>query len=154
MQLAADQVADSLRRSGLRVTAPRIAVYAAVSALPGHPDVDAIAARVRDQLGAVSTQAVYDGLRALTTVGLLRRIEPAGSPARYETRVGDNHHHVVCRVCGATRDIDCVAGSAPCLDPSDTGGFTVDEAEVTFWGLCPDCSTIAREETTTDDPAN
>jgi Fur family ferric uptake transcriptional regulator len=109
--------------------------------------VDAIAARVRDQLGAVSTQAVYDGLRTLTTVGLLRRIEPAGSPARYETRVGDNHHHVVCRVCGATRDIDCVAGAALCLDPSDTGGFTVDEAEVTFWGLCPDCSADTREET-------
>jgi Fur family transcriptional regulator, stress-responsive regulator len=153
MQPAADQVADSLRRSGLRVTAPRIAVYAAVSALPGHPDVEAVAARVREQLGAVSTQAVYDGLRALTTVGLLRRIEPAGSPARYETRVGDNHHHVVCRVCGATRDIDCVEGAAPCLDPSDTGGFTVDEAEVTFWGLCPDCQTNHGEETT-HDPAS
>jgi Fur family transcriptional regulator, stress-responsive regulator len=149
MPLAADHVADSLRRSGLRVTAPRIAVYTAVAALPGHPDVDAIAARVREQLGAVSTQAVYDGLRALTTVGLLRRIEPAGSPARYETRVGDNHHHVVCRVCGATRDIDCVAGAAPCLDPNETGGFTVDEAEVTFWGLCPDCSAAKREEETT-----
>jgi Fe2+ or Zn2+ uptake regulation protein len=149
VQLAPDQVADSLRRSGLRVTAPRIAAYAAVSALPGHPGVDAIAARVREQLGAVSTQAVYDGLRALTTVGLLRRIEPAGSPARYETRVGDNHHHVVCRICGATRDVDCVAGAAPCLDPSDAGGFTVDEAEVTFWGLCPDCSANTREEETT-----
>ena len=107
-----------------------------------------IAAQVRDQLGAVSTQAVYDGLRALTAVGLLRRIEPAGSPARYETRVGDNHHHVVCRVCGATRDIDCVAGTAPCLDPSETGGFAIDEAEVTFWGLCPDCHTTTKEETT------
>jgi Fur family transcriptional regulator, stress-responsive regulator len=147
VQLAADEVADALRRHSLRVTASRVAVYGAVAALPGHPDVESIAARVRDQLGAVSTQAVYDGLRALTAVGLLRRIEPAGSPARYETRVGDNHHHVVCRLCGATRDIDCVAGAAPCLDPAETGGFAIDEAEVTFWGLCPDCSSTTKEET-------
>src|SRR4051812_761102 len=108
MSLAPDEVAERLREHELRVTAGRIAVYSAVAGLPDHPDVESIAARVREQLGAVSTQAVYDGLRALTAIGLLRRIEPAGSPARYETRVGDNHHHVVCRVCGATRDIDCV----------------------------------------------
>jgi Fur family transcriptional regulator, stress-responsive regulator len=140
VQLAADEVADALRRHSLRVTASRIAVYGAVAALPGHPDVESIAARVRDQLGAVSTQAVYDGLRALTTVGLLRRIEPAGSPARYETRVGDNHHHVVCRSCGAIADVDCAIGEAPCLTASDDSGFAIDEAEVIYWGLCPDCS--------------
>jgi Fe2+ or Zn2+ uptake regulation protein len=94
---------------------------------------------VRESLGTNSTQAVYDGLHAMTRVGLLRRIEPAGSPARYETRVGDNHHHVVCRSCGAARDIDCVVGAAPCLTPGETGDFLVDEAEVTFWGLCPAC---------------
>jgi Fur family ferric uptake transcriptional regulator len=139
MSLAAEEVADLLRKHELRVTAARIAVYGAVAELPGHPDVDSIAARVREQLGGVSTQAVYDGLKTLTAVGLLRRIEPAGSPARYETRVGDNHHHIVCRVCGAARDIDCAAGAAPCLEPSETGGFAIDEAEITFWGLCPNC---------------
>jgi Fur family transcriptional regulator, stress-responsive regulator len=128
-----------LRVRGLRVTAPRLAVYRAVAALGDHPDVDAIAHRVRADIGSISTQAVYDGLRALTAAGLVRRIEPAGSPARYETRVGDNHHHVVCRVCGAAHDIDCAVGTAPCLDPSETGGFAIDEAEVTFWGLCPAC---------------
>jgi Fur family transcriptional regulator, stress-responsive regulator len=121
------------------VTAPRLAVYRAVRELPGHPDVDLIAARVREDLGSISTQAVYDGLRVLAAAGLLRRIEPARSPARYETRVGDNHHHVVCRVCGAAHDIDCAVGAAPCLDPSETGGFAIDEAEITFWGICPSC---------------
>jgi Fur family transcriptional regulator, stress-responsive regulator len=145
MPLAAEEVAEHLREHELRVTAARIAVYRAVAELAGHPDVDSIAAHVREQLGAVSTQAVYDGLRALTSVGLLRRIEPAGSPARYETRVGDNHHHVVCRVCGTARDIDCVVGAAPCLDPSDMGGFAVDEAEITFWGVCPDCASPVPE---------
>lgn len=131
--------ADLLRSHGLKATAPRLAVLGAVQALDGHPDADAIAEHARALLGTLSTQAVYDNLRALTDAGLLRRIEPAGSPARYEARVGDNHHHVVCRRCGATADVDCVVGAAPCLDPSSTGGFTVDEAEVTFWGLCPDC---------------
>ncbi|HEY1359003.1 MAG TPA: Fur family transcriptional regulator [Thermoleophilaceae bacterium] len=139
MPLSVDEVTERLREHDLRVTASRIAVYSAVAELPGHPEVDSIAERVRDQLGTASTQAVYDGLRALTEVGLLRRIEPAGSPARYETRVGDNHHHVVCRICGAAHDIDCAVGAAPCLDPSDAGGFAIDEAEVTFWGVCPDC---------------
>jgi Fur family ferric uptake transcriptional regulator len=145
MPLAAEEVAEHLREHELRVTAARIAVYRAVAELAGHPDVDSIAANVREQLGAVSTQAVYDGLRVLTSVGLLRRIEPAGSPARYETRVGDNHHHVVCRVCGTARDIDCVVGAAPCLDPSEMGGFAVDEAEITFWGVCPDCASTVPE---------
>jgi Fur family transcriptional regulator, stress-responsive regulator len=132
-------LADRLRSHGLKATAPRIAVLEAVHALPGHPDADAIAQHARDRLGTLSTQAVYDNLRVLTELGLLRRIEPAGSPARYETRVGDNHHHVVCRRCGAAQDIDCVVGAAPCLEPSAAGGFSVDEAEITFWGLCPDC---------------
>ena len=131
--------ADLLRTRGLKATAQRMAVLDAVEALGGHPEVDAIVRHARARLGTLSTQAVYDNLRTLTTAGLLRRIEPAGSPARYETRIGDNHHHVVCRGCGATQDIDCVVGAAPCLEPSHAGGFTVDQAEVTFWGLCPDC---------------
>lgn len=137
--LEPERVAAHLREQGFRVTGSRLAVYRAVSTLPGHPDVEAIAARVRAELGSVSTQAVYDGLKVLTEAGLLRRIEPAGSPARFETRVGDNHHHVVCRLCGAAQDIDCAVGAAPCLDPSEAGGFAIDEAEITFWGLCPAC---------------
>jgi Fur family ferric uptake transcriptional regulator len=130
-----------LRARGLKATVPRLAVLRAVSELAGHPDVEQVAAHARERLGALSTQAVYDSLRALAQVGLVRRIEPAGSPALYETRVGDNHHHVVCRSCGAVGDIDCAVGAAPCLDPSATSGFSVDEAEVTFWGLCPECRT-------------
>lgn len=133
--------AEQLRAAALRVTAPRVAVLEEVTRRP-HADVDTIARAVRDRLGSVSTQAVYDVLRALTSAGLLRRIEPAGSPARYETRSGDNHHHVVCRVCGAIADVDCAVGEAPCLDPGSSSGFVVDEAEVTFWGLCPDCTAI------------
>jgi Fur family transcriptional regulator, stress-responsive regulator len=132
-------LAERLRSHGLKVTAPRLAVLEAVDALGGHPDADAIARHAREQLGTLSTQAVYDNLRLLTELGMLRRIEPAGSPARYESRVGDNHHHVVCRRCGVTQDIDCVIGAAPCLEPSNAGGFSIDEAEVTFWGLCPEC---------------
>lgn len=127
-----------LRAAGLRVTAPRVAVLGAVAAHP-HSDADEIAVAVRSELGSVSTQAVYDVLKACVGAGLLRRIEPAGSPTRYETRIGDNHHHLVCRNCGAVTDIDCVVGAVPCLVPSDDHGFAVDEAEVTFWGLCPDC---------------
>ncbi|MEA2123537.1 MAG: Fur family transcriptional regulator, stress-responsive regulator [Solirubrobacteraceae bacterium] len=134
-----DLAEDQLRAHGLRVTAPRMAVIQAVAELDGHPGADAIAARARQLIGTLSTQAVYDSLHTLTRVGLLRRIEPAGSSARYETRVGDNHHHVVCRGCGAAHDVDCAVGAAPCLEPSHAGGFIVDEAEVTFWGLCPDC---------------
>ena len=130
---------EQLRERGLRVTSPRLAVLRAVSELAGHPDVEQVAAHARGRLGTISIQTVYDSLRALTGAELLRRIEPAGSPARYETRVGDNHHHVVCRHCGAAHDIDCVVGAAPCLEPSELAGFTIDEAEITFWGVCPAC---------------
>jgi len=127
-----------LRGASLRVTAPRLAVLSEVHARP-HADVEAIASAVRDRLGSVSTQTVYDVLRALTQAGLVRRIEPAGSPALFEPRVGDNHHHVVCRLCGDVADVDCAVGETPCLDASDTNGFVIDEAEVTYWGTCPDC---------------
>jgi Fur family ferric uptake transcriptional regulator len=121
------------------VTRPRLAVLE-VLADGGHFDVDQIAGQVRTRLDSVSTQAVYDVLGALARVGLARRIEPAGSPALYEQRSGDNHHHVVCRGCGAVADVDCVVGAAPCLEPSmPTDGFVIDEAEVTFWGLCASC---------------
>lgn len=133
---------EQLRAVGLRVTAPRVAVLEAVANHP-HSDADEVAAIVRDHLGSVSTQAIYDVLKAATANGLLRRIEPAGSPARYETRTGDNHHHLVCRTCGQVVDVDCVVGEAPCLTPSDDHGFDVDEAEVVFWGTCPQCATAA-----------
>ena len=129
---------DVLRTHGLRVTRPRLAVLEVLSE-GGHLEVEEIANRVRQRLDSVSTQAVYDVLGALSRAGLARRIEPAGSPARYEARAGDNHHHVVCRGCGVVADVDCAIGQAPCLDPSNTHGFEVDEAEVTFWGLCPTC---------------
>ena len=129
-----------LRDRGLRVTAPRVAVFRAVSELPGHPDVETIARHARGLIGTLSIQAAYDGLGALTTAGLLRRIELPGGPARFEARVGDNHHHVVCRSCGAAEDVDCVTGAAPCLEPAQAHGFVVDEAEVTFWGTCPRCA--------------
>ena len=144
MEIDLERLPDELRARGLRVTAPRLAVFRAVVDTPGHPDVDAIATRARELIGSLSTQAVYDALRALTATGMLRRIEPAGSPARFETRVGDNHHHIVCRLCGATRDVDCTVGHAPCLTPNDAGGYLVDEAEVTFWGICPSCQAEQR----------
>ncbi len=134
---------NALRAAGLRVTAPRRAVLAWLVEHP-HSTVGAIGAAVRETLGTVSTQAVYDVLGVCTAAGLLRRIEPAGHPARYERRVGDNHHHVVCRSCGRTDDVDCAVGDAPCLEPADYRGFAVDEAEVVFWGLCPDCETEGR----------
>lgn len=127
-----------LRAAGLRVTAPRVAVLNALIDHP-HSTADEVAQRVREAIGSVSTQAVYDVLRACVSAGLVRRIEPAGSSARYETRAGDNHHHLVCRACGRTEDIDCMVGTRPCLTPSDSIGFEVDETEVVFWGLCPDC---------------
>ncbi|SDD13378.1 Fur family transcriptional regulator, ferric uptake regulator [Actinokineospora iranica] len=129
-----------LRGAALRVTRPRVAVLSAVHEHP-HADTDSIITAVRAGLGGVSHQAVYDVLRALTSAGLLRRIEPQGSVARYEARVGDNHHHVVCRSCGAIADVDCAVGSTPCLTASHDHGFTIDEAEVVYWGLCPACST-------------
>lgn len=127
-----------LRQVGMRVTGPRLAVLRALSEHP-HTDADTVARAVRDRIGSVSTQAVYDVLRALTAAGLVRRVEPAGSRSRYETRVGDNHHHLVCRDCGDVVDVDCAIGAAPCLIPSDDGGFLVDEAEVTYWGRCARC---------------
>ena len=129
-----------LRGADLRVTRPRVAVLTAVHDHP-HADTDTLIGVVRDDLGEVSTQAVYDVLRALTTAGLVRRIEPAGSTARYESRVADNHHHLVCRSCGVIADVDCAVGDTPCLIASDAHGFTIDEAEVTYWGLCPSCTT-------------
>jgi len=130
-----------LRGAGLRVTRPRVAVLGAVFAHP-HADTESIIGVVREDLPDVSHQTVYDALRALTDAGLLRRIQPAGSVARYESRVGDNHHHVVCRSCGAIDDVDCAVGETPCLTASDDHGYALDEAEVTYWGLCPTCSTV------------
>jgi Fur family ferric uptake transcriptional regulator len=136
---------ELLRSAGLRVTRPRLAVLDVLST-GGHLEVDEITRRVRERIDSVSTQAVYDVLGALSRAGLARRIEPAGSPALYESRTGDNHHHVVCRGCGRVADVDCAVGAAPCLDPSSTHGFEVDEAEVTFWGLCPACQSLRRAD--------
>lgn len=137
VRAATDEI-ERLRAAGLRVTKPRIAVLE-VLAGGGHLGAETIVEAVRDRIGSVSIQAVYDVLAVLTSSGLARRIEPAGSPALFEARAGDNHHHVVCRSCGATADVDCAVGLSPCLDASDTHGFVLDEAEVTFWGICPDC---------------
>jgi Fur family ferric uptake transcriptional regulator len=131
-----------LRGARLRVTAPRATILQLLAEEP-HSSVETLMPRARDRIGGLSVQGLYDVLGALTRSGLVRRIEPAGSPARYETRVGDNHHHVVCRRCGAAADVDCAVGAAPCLEPSASHGFLLDEAEVTFWGLCPVC----RDET-------
>lgn len=131
--------ADELRGAGLRVTAARVALLETVRA-GDHLAADALATGVRDRLGHISLQAVYEALHSLTAAGLVRRLEPPGSPARFEGRVGDNHHHLVCRSCGAVVDVDCAVGHAPCLTASDDGGFSIDEAEVIYWGLCPDCS--------------
>jgi Fe2+ or Zn2+ uptake regulation protein len=136
---AASELERRLRGALLRVTAPRLAVLAAVEAHP-HADTDSIISAVRGHLPAVSHQAVYDVLRALTAAGLVRRIQPSGSVARYEARVADNHHHLVCRSCGTIADVDCALGAAPCLTASDDRGFLVDQAEVTYWGVCPDCA--------------
>jgi Fur family ferric uptake transcriptional regulator len=133
-----EHLAGLLRGVELRVTQPRLAVLAAVHELP-HADTDAILDASRARLGQVSHQAVYDVLRALTAAGLVRRIQPSGSVARYESRVGDNHHHVVCRSCGAIADVDCAVGDIPCLTASEDHGFTIDEAEVVYWGTCPGC---------------
>jgi Fur family transcriptional regulator, stress-responsive regulator len=137
-----------LREADLRVTRPRIAVLTAVYDHP-HADTDSIIGIVRDDLGEVSHQAVYNVLRALTAAGLVRRIQPAGSVARYESRVADNHHHVVCRSCGVVADVDCAVGDTPCLIASDDRGFEIDEAEVVYWGLCPDCSTSTSTSSST-----
>ncbi|MFJ3489647.1 Fur family transcriptional regulator [Leifsonia aquatica] len=140
------QLEGALRAGGLRVTQGRLAVLDALTRLP-HADADSVFRAVLPALPGTSIQNVHNVLGDLTAVGLLRRIEPAGSPARYERRTGDNHHHVVCTSCGAVADVDCVVGHAPCLHPGDASGFTVNTAEVTFWGMCPSCQERA------DDPA-
>lgn len=144
-------VAAELRGVGLRVTAARVALLETVRE-GDHLSVEAIAAGVRDRVGHVSLQAVYDALGALAEAGLVRRIEPAGGPARFEGRVSDNHHHVICRSCGRVADVDCAVGEAPCLTASDDHGFSIGEAEVTYWGLCPGCSTAASSERTVPEP--
>ena len=137
--MTSDFVAQ-LRAASLRVTRPRLAVLGALRDHP-HVDTDTVYALVREDLPTVSRQAVYDVLHALTAARLVRRIEPAGATARYESRVGDNHHHIVCRSCGTIADVDCAVGPAPCLTASDDHGFVIDEAEVVYWGICPDCAT-------------
>jgi Fur family transcriptional regulator, stress-responsive regulator len=127
-----------LRQRGIQVTAQRLAVLRAVSSQP-HISADAVAELVRAEIGAISLQSVYDALGVLVTEGLIRRIQPAGSPARFEDRVGDNHHHLICRVCGRVVDVDCAVGSAPCLTAVDERGYEIDEAEIAYWGRCPDC---------------
>ena len=145
-------VEDRLRRAGLRVTAPRVAVLRVLDASTDHPRVDQVIERVRSSGVSISTQAAYDVCEALQQAGLVRRIEPAGSPARFEPRVGDNHHHLVCRSCGVAVDVDCAVGYTACLEPSDRRGFEIDEAEVTYWGLCPQCRerSAAGERTLTE----
>jgi Fur family ferric uptake transcriptional regulator len=133
-----DDWAGILRRAGVQITAHRLAVLRAVSAR-SHCTADDIAAHVRAEIGTISRQAVYDALAILAEKRLIRRIQPAGSAARYEDRVGDNHHHVICRVCGKTADVDCTVGHAPCLTFADGSDYQIDEAEVVFWGTCPDC---------------
>jgi Fur family ferric uptake transcriptional regulator len=135
--------ADLLRQRGIQVTAQRLAVLRAVAGEP-HITADAVADVVRGEIGAISLQSVYDALGVLVAEGLIRRIQPAGSPARFEDRVGDNHHHLICRVCGRVVDVDCAVGSAPCLTASNERGYEIEEAEVAYWGRCPDCQTRKR----------
>ncbi len=141
--------ADLLRQRGIQVTAQRLAVLRAVAGQP-HIAADAVVEIVRAEIGAISLQSVYDALAVLVTGGLVRRIQPAGSPARFENRVGDNHHHLICRVCGRMVDVDCAVGSAPCLTAADDNGYAIDEAEVVYWGLCPECQAEGREPSDTD----
>ncbi|MFJ5871220.1 transcriptional repressor [Dietzia alimentaria] len=138
MTTATEDQGAALRDAGLRVTSPRLAVLAVVAGRP-HIAAEDVATLVRERLGAVSTQTVYDALRVCTDVGLMRRIEPAGSPALYERRTGDNHHHLVCRKCGRIEDVECAVGHAPCLTADRDHGFEIDEAEVNYWGTCPEC---------------
>ena len=140
--------ADLLRQHGIQVTAQRLAVLRAVAAQP-HVTADAVAEVVRAEIGAISRQSVYDALGVLVEKGLLRRIQPVGSPARFEDRVGDNHHHLICRICGRVVDVDCAVGSAPCLTAADEQGFEIDEAEVAYWGRCPECVAQARNTSPT-----
>lgn len=145
--MSPDAVVDGpalLRRHGLQVTAQRLAVLEAVSEQP-HRTADDIDRTVRTELGAISRQAVYDALAAFADNGIIRRIQPAGSPARYENRVGDNHHHLICRSCNRMTDVDCAVGYTPCLTAADASGYEIDEAEVIYWGRCPECTAAARE---------
>lgn len=148
MGMAADP-ADLLRRRGIQVTAQRLAVFRAVAGQP-HITADAVAEAVRAEIGAISLQSVYDALGVLVAEGLLRRIQPSGSAARFEDRVGDNHHHLICRICGRVVDVDCAVGSTPCLTAVDDMGYDIDEAEVAYWGRCPDC--LARPGSSSIDP--
>jgi Fur family ferric uptake transcriptional regulator len=136
-----DEIEQRVREAGLRVTAGRIAVLSSLETSP-HSDAESLSRVLREVIPSISVQSVHNVLGDLTAAGLIRRIEPAGSPALYERRTGDNHHHVVCTNCGAVEDVDCVHGEAPCLTPSNTNGFVVDTAEVTFWGLCPACQQL------------
>lgn len=145
----AEDVRDQLKQSNLRVTAPRLAVLDVVANEGKHRDAESIARAARLRLGSLSRQAVYDNLNTLVAAGVLRRIEPAGRPALYETRVGDNHHHLICRRCHATLDIDCAATDRPCLEPSENHGFVIDEAEVVYWGVCPECQKDPTENSKT-----
>ena len=138
--------AELLRQRGIQVTAQRLAVFRAVSAQP-HITADAVADVARAEIGAISLQSVYDALALLVAEGLIRRIQPAGSAARFEDRVGDNHHHLICRICGRVVDVECSVGSAPCLTASDHRGYEIDEAEVAYWGRCPDCRRTRRKIT-------
>lgn len=138
--------ADQLRAAGLRVTSARAAILAAVRT-GNHMDTDMIARAVREKVGHVTIQAVYEALHALTAAGLVRRVQPAGSPARYELQAWDNHHHLVCRNCGAVADVECATGHAPCLEPASRAGYTIEEAEVTFWGRCARCQAAAEAVT-------
>jgi Fe2+ or Zn2+ uptake regulation protein len=139
------ELEQRLRDAGLRVTTPRLAVLAVLAEARDHPRIDQVLERVRAGGTSISTQTAYDVCETLHRAALARRFEPAGSPARYEARV-DNHHHLVCRSCGDTADVDCAVGLAPCLEPSDAAGFAVDEAEVTFWGVCPTCQSASERE--------
>lgn len=138
---ATEEFQQLLRGAELRVTRQRVAVLRAVHGAP-HADTETVIGAVRDELPGASHQAVYDSLHTLTAAGLVRRIQPSGSVARYEARVGDNHHHLVCRSCGEIADVDCAVGEAPCLSAADDRGYAVDEAEVVFWGTCPRCSDV------------
>jgi Fur family ferric uptake transcriptional regulator len=135
--------ADLLRQRGIQVTAQRLAVFRVVAGRP-HITADAVSEAARNEIGAISLQSVYDALAVLVAGGLIRRIQPAGSPARFETRVGDNHHHLICRICGRVVDVDCAVGLAPCLKAVDNKGYEIDEAEVVYWGRCPDCRARSR----------
>jgi Fur family transcriptional regulator, stress-responsive regulator len=151
--MAPQDLTSTLRDASLRVTRPRLAVLGAVQEHP-HADTETVIRLVRADLGAVSHQAVYDVLRVLTDAGLLRRIQPAGQTARYESRVGDNHHHAVCRSCGTISDVECAVGHAPCLTASDDHGFVVDEAEVVYWGTCPGCATASATSSSANPEGN